>query len=40
VNSWFGATPCRRATRLTVIPGSKVASTMRTFSDAVQRRRR
>src|SRR5262249_9031047 len=31
---------CRRATRLTVIPGSKVSSTMRTFSGAVQRRRR
>jgi hypothetical protein len=30
----------RRATRLTVIPGSKVSSTMRTFSGAVQRRRR
>src|SRR5262249_1021226 len=40
VNNWFGATPCRRATRLTVIPGSKVSSTMRTFSGAVQRRRR
>ena len=40
VNSWFGATPCRRATKLTVIPGSKVSSTIRTFSDAVQRRRR
>src|SRR5215475_9233858 len=40
VNSWFGATPCRRATRLTVMPGSKVSSTIRTFSDAVQRRRR
>src|SRR5215831_13236326 len=36
----LGATPCRRATRLTVIPGSKVSSTMRTFSGAVQRRRR
>src|SRR5262249_38326749 len=32
VNNWFGATPCRRATRLTVIPGSKVSSTMRTLS--------
>ncbi len=40
VNSWFGATPCRRATKLTVMPGSKVSSTIRTFSDAVQRRRR
>jgi hypothetical protein len=40
VNSWFGATPCRRATRLTVMPGSKVSSTMRTFSDALQRRLR
>ena len=32
VNNWFGATPCRRATRLTVIPGSKVSSTVRSFS--------
>src|SRR5262249_23493850 len=40
VNSWFGATPCRRATKLTVMPGSKVSSTIRTFSAAVQRRRR
>ena len=32
VNNWFGATPCRRATKLTVMPGSKVSSTMRTFS--------
>src|SRR5207247_10875848 len=40
VNNWFGATPCRRAPRLTVILGSKVSSTMRTFSGAVQRRRR
>jgi len=40
VNNWFGATPCRRATRLTVIPGSKVSSTIRTFSETVQRRRR
>jgi hypothetical protein len=27
VNGWFGATPCRRATKLTVIPGAKVSST-------------
>jgi hypothetical protein len=40
VKSWFGATPCRRATKLTVMPGSNVSSTIRTFSDAVQRRRR
>ena len=40
VKSWFAATPCRRATRLTVIPGSKVSATIRTFSDALQRRRR
>ena len=40
VNGWFGATPCRRATKLTVIPGAKVSSTIRTFSEAVQRRRR
>jgi hypothetical protein len=40
VNNWFGATPCRRATKLTVIPGAKVSSTIRTFSDAVHRRRR
>ena len=40
VNSWFGATPWRRATRLTVMPGSNVSSTIRTFSEAVQRRRR
>jgi len=40
VNSWFGATPWRRATKLTVMPGSKVSSTIRTFSAAVQRRRR
>jgi hypothetical protein len=40
VKSWFGATPCRRATKLTVMPGSKVSSTIRTFSAAVQRRRR
>src|SRR5262249_37095257 len=31
---------CRRATRLTVISGSRVSSTMRTFSGAIQRRRR
>ena len=36
----LGATPCRRAIRLTVAPGSKVSSTMRTFSEAAQRRRR
>src|SRR6516164_6818202 len=36
----FAATPCWRATRLTVMPGSKVSPTMRTFSEAVQRRRR
>jgi hypothetical protein len=29
-----------RATKLTVIPGAKVSSTIRTFSDAVQRQRR
>ena len=39
VKSWFGATPWRRATKRTV-PGSNVSSTIRTFSDAVQRRRR
>jgi hypothetical protein len=31
VKSWFGATPCRRATKLTVVPGSNVSSTIRTF---------
>ena len=40
VKSWFGATPWRRATKLTVMPGSNVSSTIRTFSGAVQRRRR
>jgi transposase len=40
VNSWFGAMPCWRATKLTVMPGAKVCSTSRTFSAAVQRRRR
>ena len=30
VKSRFGATPCRRATKLTVMPGSKVSSTIRT----------
>jgi len=40
VKSWFGATPWRRATKRTVMPGSNVSSTIRTFSDAVLRRRR
>jgi hypothetical protein len=31
VKSWFGAPPCRRATKLTVVPGSNVSSTIRTF---------
>ena len=31
--NWFGATPCRRATKLTV-SGLKVCSTIRTFSEA------
>ena len=35
---WGNAMPTSH--RLTVIPGSKVSSTMRTFSGAVQRRRR
>jgi len=37
VKSWFGATPWRRATKRTVMPGSNVSSTIWTFSDAVQR---
>jgi hypothetical protein len=28
VGPWFGATPCRRATELTVMPGSNVSSTI------------
>ena len=37
VKSWFRATPWRRATKRTVMPGSNVSSTIWTFSDAVQR---
>ena len=40
LNTWFGATPCRRATKLTVTPGSYVSATIATFSAAAQRRRR
>ena len=37
VKSWFGATPCRRATKLTVMPGSNVSSTIRTAPTALNR---
>src|ERR1043165_6862489 len=40
VKSWFGATPCCRATSDTDIPGAKVSCTIRAFSSADQRRRR
>ena len=34
-NNWFGAMPCRRATRLTVNPGSCVSATIANFSAGV-----
>ena len=40
LNTWFGATPWRRATKLTVTPGSYVSATIAIFSAAAQRRRR
>ena len=40
MKSWFGLTPWRRATRLTEAPGSRLSSTSRIFSAALQRRRR
>ncbi len=39
-NTWFGLTPCRRATAETVAPGSRVSCTMATFSWTERRRRR
>src|SRR5690606_11797466 len=39
-NNWFGFTPCRRATSETDIPGSYVARTIASFSEAVHRLRR
>jgi hypothetical protein len=40
VESWFGFTRRRRATRLTEAPGSRLSSTIRISSAALQRRRR
>src|SRR5258705_3359937 len=39
-NTWFGLTPCWRATSDTVMPGSYVSRTIDSFSLADQRRRR
>jgi hypothetical protein len=38
-NNWFGAMPCRRATWLTVMPGSIVSAMIASFSAGVRRRR-
>ena len=35
-NGWFGADPCMRATRVTLLPSRKVISTMREFSSPHQ----
>ena len=39
LNTWFAFTPCARATRATLAPGSKVSSAIRRFSDTVRHRR-
>jgi hypothetical protein len=40
LKSWFGDTPRRRGTRLTVAPVSRVSSTVASFSATDKRRRR
>jgi len=39
VNSWFGCTPCSRATSETRAPGRSVSATRRRFASALNRRR-